>query len=144
MSNLDLKKGDWVIGWHDSSTKELYHCRPWQVEQVINNRYVEPLGEPSYNTNISIIKKLSNQEVLSWVDEFYPEGCTYSGIGLTLEECHVEKNCNATFLHNNNNKCIDIGQGYVYYHGMWAELISKADFKIDNDNDIDTIQTLQF
>jgi len=119
-----LKKGDWVIGWHHNDSNYKYDNRPWQVNEI-KNGYVHPLfNNTGHNTGVSDINRLSQQEVLDWVDKEYPEGCNYMDADINPYGTPKERE-HAPRFYKGVNK-IEIGFGYVYYEGKWAEKVEDV------------------
>jgi hypothetical protein len=123
----DLKQGDWVIGWHAICGD--WRDKPWQVKEVFKNPdnvdSVRPLfhTDANYATYLKNVKKLSQQEVLEWVDKEYPEGCKYMDADVNPYKSPKVREWVPKFFRSDK---IDIGYGYIYYEGKWAEKVDYA------------------
>jgi hypothetical protein len=117
----DLKEGDWVIGWHAICGD--WRDKPWQVKEVYvgshNEVMIRPLfhTDADYVTGLIDVKKLSQREVLNWVDKEYPEGCRYKDADINPYLAIQERHKHSVFA---NYFRIEIGCGYVYYDGNWS------------------------
>lgn len=124
VSESELKEDDWVIGWHVKCDD--WRNKPWQVGEVCmhgNNKAVSPKYHGNgreYGTYFKNLKKLSTDEVLEWVNTEYLIGSKYTdsnprSIGLNKA---IHKARYISF------DAIEVGCGYVYYEGIWAEKLA--------------------
>lgn len=118
----DFKEGDWVIGWHsaDSDANHL-HSKPWQVGEISKEFIYPKYGTTSWNTRSKHLTKLTKEEVLEWVKREYPLDCKYRpyyGDGTCSIEFYKPRHEGSCYV---NNYTIDIGPGYIYCRGKWAE-----------------------
>lgn len=121
----DFKEGDWVIGWHAVCND--WRDKPWQVGKTeyigsSKNLTIRPLYHDNmYGTHDSDVKKLTKEEVLEWVKKEYPLDCKYRPINPGGKPYEDYYNPRVTDDYIIFDSTIDIGPGYVYYDGKWAE-----------------------
>lgn len=122
----DFQEGDWVTGWHNQeSDAEHLHSKPWQVGKI-NEEFVHPkYGTTNWNTHYAHLTKITEEQVLKWAVEEYPEGTKYMDAD-NNDPYEDTLTCNLVHSFVNDN-AIEAGLGYIYYKGKWAEKVDNCE-----------------